>query len=70
MKATEAKLLNLFQKAPQFIILIYQRTYSWTEKQCCQLWGDILHASSNDSIAFRFVVSIVLIFPIAIEHLR
>ncbi len=47
MKATEAKLLAFLQKSPQFVIPIYQRTYSWTDKQCRQLWDDILRAASN-----------------------
>lgn len=61
MKATEAKLLSFLQKSPQFIIPIYQRTYSWTDKQCRQLWEDILRAGSNDSIAVHFIGSIVYI---------
>ena len=42
MKATEVKLLDFLKKSPQFVIPIYQRTYSWTEKECRQLWDDIL----------------------------
>lgn len=61
MKATEAKLLSLLQKSPQFIIPIYQRTYSWTDKQCLQLWEDILRAGSSDAIAVHFVGSIVYV---------
>lgn len=61
MKAIEAKLLSLLHKSPQFIIPIYQRTYSWTEKQCRQLWDDILRAGSNDTIAVHFIGSIVYI---------
>ena len=61
MKATEAKLLSFLQKSSQFIIPIYQRTYSWTEKQCRQLWDDILRAGSNDLIAVHFVGSIVYV---------
>ena len=61
MKATEAKLLSFLQKSPQFIIPIYQRTYSWTEKQCRQLWSDILRAGSSDNIAVHFVGSIVYV---------
>jgi len=38
VKATEAKLMSFLQKSPQFVIPIYQRTYSWTDKQCRQLW--------------------------------
>jgi uncharacterized protein with ParB-like and HNH nuclease domain/predicted transport protein len=61
MKATEAKLLTFLQKSPQFIIPIYQRTYSWTEKQCRQLWDDILRAGSNEAVAVHFIGSIVYV---------
>jgi uncharacterized protein with ParB-like and HNH nuclease domain/predicted transport protein len=61
MKATEAQLLSFLQKSPQFIIPIYQRTYSWTEKQCRQLWDDILRAGSSDAITVHFIGSIVYV---------
>ena len=61
MKATEAKLLSLLQKSPQFIIPIYQRTYSWTDKQCQQLWDDIVRAGSSDAIGVHFIGSIVYV---------
>ncbi len=61
MKATEAKLLNLLQRSPQFIIPIYQRSYSWTIRECRQLWDDILRTGENDDISSHFVGSIVYI---------
>lgn len=61
MKATEAKLLSFLQKSPQFIIPIYQRTYSWTDKQCRQLWDDILRAGSSDAVLVHFIGSIVYV---------
>jgi len=61
MKATEAKLLDFLKKSPQFVIPIYQRTYSWTERECYQLWDDILRTGSNDAIAAHFIGSIVYI---------
>ncbi len=61
MKATEAKLLSFLQKSPQFIVPIYQRTYSWTDKQCRQLWDDILRAGSNDAVPVHFIGSIVYV---------
>jgi len=61
MKATEAKLLAFLQKSPQFIIPIYQRTYSWTEQECRQLWNDILRAGHNKEIAAHFIGSVVYI---------
>lgn len=61
MKATEAKLLDFLKKSPQFVIPIYQRTYSWTEKECRQLWDDIVRTGANDHILVHFVGSIVYI---------
>ncbi len=61
MKATEAKLLNFLKKSPQFVIPIYQRNYSWTEKECRQLWDDVLRCGKNDRIAVHFIGSIVYI---------
>jgi len=61
VKATEAKLLEFLKKSPQFIIPIYQRTYSWTERECRKLWDDILRTGLNDAISAHFVGSIVYI---------
>src|ERR1019366_2062944 len=61
MKATEATFLTFLKKSPQFAIPIYQRTYSWSEKECRQLWDDIVRTGSNDDISVHFVGSIVYI---------
>lgn len=61
MKATEAGLLAFLKKSPQFVIPIYQRTYSWTERECRQLWDDIIRAGSDDAISVHFIGSIVYI---------
>ena len=61
MKASETKLLDFLKKSHQFAIPIYQRTYSWTEKECRQLWGDIIRCGSSDKIVVHFVGSIVYI---------
>jgi uncharacterized protein with ParB-like and HNH nuclease domain/predicted transport protein len=61
MKATEAKLLEFLKKSPQFVIPIYQRTYSWSEKECRQLWEDIVRTGRNDAVSAHFVGSIVYV---------
>src|ERR1019366_7210351 len=61
MKATEANFLNFLKKSPQFVIPIYQRTYSWTAKECRQLWDDIVRTGGNDAILVHFIGSIVYI---------
>ncbi len=61
MKASEAKLLDFLKKSPQFVIPIYQRTYSWTHRECRQLWDDIIRTGEDDAISAHFVGSIVYI---------
>ena len=48
-------------KSSQFIIPIYQRTYSWEEAQCQQLWDDIMRAGRREDINAHFVGSVVYI---------
>ena len=61
MKANEIKLLEFVKHASKFVIPIYQRTYSWDEKQCDQFFNDILSAGADDSVKLHFVGSIVYI---------
>lgn len=61
MKATEARLIEFLKKSPQFVIPIYQRTYSWGERECRQLWEDIMRTGRNDDVSAHFVGSIVYV---------
>ena len=61
MKAIEARFLDFLKKSQQFTIPIYQRTYSWIERECRQLWDDIMRTGSDDAISAHFVGSIVYI---------
>jgi uncharacterized protein with ParB-like and HNH nuclease domain/predicted transport protein len=61
VKATEAKMLDFLKKSPQFVVPIYQRTYSWGEPECRQLWDDIMRAGRNKDVSAHFVGSIVYV---------
>ncbi len=61
MKATETKFIDFLKNPKQFIIPIYQRTYSWTLWECKQLWNDIVKAGNDDSMSGHFVGSVVYI---------
>jgi uncharacterized protein with ParB-like and HNH nuclease domain/predicted transport protein len=61
LKATEAKLLEFIKKSPQFVIPIYQRAYSWSKRECHQLWRDIIRAGEDDNVNAHFIGSIVYI---------
>lgn len=60
MKAKETNFLELMQnQAHQYIVPIYQRTYSWGEKQCQVLWEDVLSISKKKDEDRHFIGSIV-----------
>lgn len=61
MKATEASLLQFLKKSPQFVIPIYQRTYSWRREECQQLWSDVMRAGRDDGVSAHFVGSVVYV---------
>lgn len=61
MEARQTKLLDFIKNAPQFAVPIYQRTYSWKEKQCEQLCADIIRAGQSDTVSAHFVGSVVYI---------
>lgn len=61
MIAVQANLLSLLDGRKQFIIPIYQRTYSWTEKQCKQLWEDLIRTANDVNIPAHFIGSVVYI---------
>ncbi|HEY9721465.1 MAG TPA: DUF262 domain-containing protein, partial [Oscillatoriaceae cyanobacterium] len=61
MKATETNFLKFLQGPKQFLIPIYQRTYSWTLRECRQLWNDICKAAVDDKVSGHFVGSIVYV---------
>lgn len=61
MKATETNFLKFLSSSPQFVIPIYQRTYSWTDSECDQLWEDILRTGRDSGVSAHFVGSIVYI---------
>ena len=61
MQARDVFLTQLMQGPKQFLIPIFQRTYSWTQSNCDQLLRDIVHAGESHYIQSHFVGSIVLI---------
>ena len=61
MKSAVVPILNFLRLPQQFSIPIFQRRYSWEEKDCQQLLDDILRVGSNDNIDSYFLGSMVYI---------
>lgn len=59
MKATSANFLTVIKGPKQFVIPIYQRTYSWQIAQCNKLFNDILRISKDPSVPGHFIGSVV-----------
>ncbi|MER6283714.1 GmrSD restriction endonuclease domain-containing protein [Streptomyces sviceus] len=65
MQAKETLFADLVQgRAQQFQVPLYQRTYSWTDKQLKQLWSDILEQAElierGEKANTHFLGSVVL----------
>ena len=61
MKAQDLQFTQLIQGAKQFIIPIFQRTYSWEKHHCEQLWNDIIRVGKHSDLDSHFIGSAVYI---------
>ncbi|MEM6505835.1 MAG: DUF262 and DUF1524 domain-containing protein [Planctomycetota bacterium] len=61
MQAKETRCLKFLKQTAQFVIPIYQRPYSWSQKECRQLWDDILRSGRDDDVDSHFIGSIVYV---------
>jgi uncharacterized protein with ParB-like and HNH nuclease domain/predicted transport protein len=59
MKASAANFLTIIKGPKQFVIPIYQRTYSWQIAHCNKLFNDILRISKDPSLPGHFIGSVV-----------
>ena len=59
MQAKETKLQEIIEGAKQYVIPLFQRTYSWTEKEWEILWNDLIDLCDTDNPRTHFIGSIV-----------
>ena len=59
MQASETKLRHLIEGTKQYVVPLFQRPYSWSEKQWKTLWTDIVEQSQHDDGRPHFFGSIV-----------
>jgi hypothetical protein len=57
MKAQDLQFTQLLEGSKQFIIPIFQRTYSWERSHCEQLWLDIMRVMLDSDLAKLYGVS-------------
>jgi uncharacterized protein with ParB-like and HNH nuclease domain len=59
MKAEETKLHKILEQSSQYVIPLFQRTYSWTNKEWQVLWDDIMDLIEADTPKIHFLGSMV-----------
>jgi len=61
MKAQDLQFTQLLEGSKQFVIPIFQRTYSWERMHCQQLWDDIIRVGNSTELGSHFIGSAVYI---------
>ena len=59
MQAKETKLQDIIEGTKQYIIPLFQRTYSWTKKEWEVLWKDLIELCEAENPRSHFIGSIV-----------
>ena len=59
MKAEEVVFKELLSQNTQYVVPLYQRTYSWDEKQWEQIWDDLIDIYTLSSPRNHFIGSVV-----------
>lgn len=59
MQASETKVRKLIEGTQQYVVPLFQRPYSWSEKQWKTLWADVLEQSRHGDGRPHFFGSIV-----------
>ena len=59
MQAKETKLQDIIEGTKQYVIPLFQRTYSWTNKEWEVLWKDLIELCEAENPRTHFIGSIV-----------
>jgi uncharacterized protein with ParB-like and HNH nuclease domain len=59
MQAKETKLQDIIEGTKQYVIPLFQRTYSWTSKEWEVLWKDLVELCEMENPRIHFIGSIV-----------
>lgn len=59
MTAKETKLQDIIEGTKQYVVPLFQRTYSWDKKEWDTLWNDMMELSEMENPRTHFIGSIV-----------
>ena len=59
MQAKETKLQDIIEGTKQYVVPLFQRTYSWTNKEWEILWKDLVELCETENPRTHFIGSVV-----------
>lgn len=59
MKASETKLQKLIEGTSQFVVPLFQRTYTWEKRHWATLWDDLMELCEEAEPRNHFIGSLV-----------
>lgn len=59
MKASETKFQPIIEGTKQYVVPLFQRSYSWDKKEWGMLWDDVFELCQNEELKNHFIGSIV-----------
>lgn len=68
MKASETKFQPIVEGTKQYLVPLFQRAYSWTQKEWEVLWEDLLYLAENERPRTHFIGSIVTMQAISVPE--
>src|SRR3989304_6437858 len=68
MKASETRLQPIIEGTKQYVVPLFQRSYSWTKKEWEILWDDIIELSETGDCRSHFIGSIVTMPTISVPE--
>ncbi len=64
MKANESKLQRVMEGVKQYVIPLFQRSYSWKKKRWQTLWEDLLEIYDSDDKNREHFIGAIVSMPI------
>ncbi|MFQ5398695.1 MAG: DUF262 domain-containing protein [Anaerolineae bacterium] len=68
MKASETKFQSIIEGTQQYVVPLFQRSYSWEKKEWQVLWDDLAYLCENNEPKSHFIGSIVTIPTISVPE--
>ena len=68
MQANETRLQVILEGTKQYVVPLFQRTYSWTNKEWETLWDDLIELAESENPKTHFIGSIVTMPAVSVPE--